>query len=99
MGKIIEGDDGLPAEEVGPWAKEKHEYLCRYIDISRAVRQKWLGDKNAGATFIDLFCGPVLGAAKFGEPKNGLTVESLLLGRKVWKVVLRFPRYILRLFP
>lgn len=58
MGKIIEVDDGLPAEEVGPWAKEKHEYLCRYIDISRAVRQKWLGDKNAGATFIDLFCGP-----------------------------------------
>ncbi len=58
MGKLIDGDDGLPAEEVGPWAKDKHEYLCRYIDISRAVRKKWLGDNKAGATYIDLFCGP-----------------------------------------
>lgn len=58
MGKLIDGDDGLPAEEVGEWAKEKHQYLCRYIDISRAVRSGWLGPQKAGATFIDLFCGP-----------------------------------------
>ncbi|BCO30127.1 hypothetical protein TspCOW1_02300 [Thiohalobacter sp. COW1] len=58
MGKLIEGDDGLPAEDVGVWAKEKHDYLCRYIDISRAVRSGWLGIGKAGATFIDLFCGP-----------------------------------------
>ena len=38
MGKLIDGDDGLPAEEVGVWAKEKHDYLCRYIDISRSTR-------------------------------------------------------------
>jgi len=37
MGKLIDGDDGLPAEEVGIWAKEKHDYLCRYIDISRSM--------------------------------------------------------------
>lgn len=62
MGKLIEGDDGMPAEEVGSWAKEKHDYLCRYIDISRAARAKYLakyiGDLKGGATFIDLFCGP-----------------------------------------
>lgn len=58
MGKLIEGDDGLPAEEVGAWAKEKHEYLCRYVDISRAVRAKWIGVGKAGATYIDPFCGP-----------------------------------------
>ncbi len=58
MGKLIDGDDGLPAEDVGAWAKEKHQYLCRYIDISRAVRSGWLGPGKAGATFIDLFCGP-----------------------------------------
>lgn len=58
MGKLIDGDDGLPAEDVGAWAKEKHEYLCRYVDISRAVRSGWLGPGKAGATFIDLFCGP-----------------------------------------
>lgn len=58
MGKSIAGDDGLPAEEVGVWAKEKHDYLCRYIDISRATRSKYIGDRKGGATFIDLFCGP-----------------------------------------
>lgn len=58
MGKLIDGDDGLPAEEVGIWAKEKHDYLCRYIDISRAVRPQWIGHGKAGATYIDPFCGP-----------------------------------------
>lgn len=58
MGKLIDGDDGLPAEEVGFWAAEKQDYLCRYIDITRGVRQKWVGPGDAGATLIDLFCGP-----------------------------------------
>ena len=58
MGKLIDGDDGLPAEEVGVWAKEKHDCLCRYIDISRSTRAKYLGPGKAGATYIDLFCGP-----------------------------------------
>ena len=50
MGKLIDGDDGLPAEVVGAWAKEKHDYLCRYVDISRAVRTQWIGPGKAGAT-------------------------------------------------
>lgn len=59
MGELIAGDDGLPAEEVGPWAKEKQEYLCRYVDISRAARKKYLAPLGrGGATYIDLFCGP-----------------------------------------
>ncbi len=58
MGNLIDGDDGLPAEDVGAWAKEKHDYLCRYIDISRAARAKYLGDRKGGATYIDPFCGP-----------------------------------------
>jgi three-Cys-motif partner protein len=58
MGQLIEGDDGLPAEEVGVWAKEKHDYLCRHIDISRGVRRRFIGSRDAGATYIDLFCGP-----------------------------------------
>lgn len=58
MGKLTDGDDGLPAEEVGVWAKEKHNYLCRYIDISRSTRAKYLGPGKAGATYVDLFCGP-----------------------------------------
>jgi three-Cys-motif partner protein len=58
MGRLIDGDDGLPAEDVGVWTKEKHQYLCRYIDISRAVRSGWTAPGKAGATFIDPFCGP-----------------------------------------
>lgn len=58
MGQLIAGDDGLPVEEVGAWAKDKIESLRRYIDISRAVRSKWLGPHKGGATYIELFCGP-----------------------------------------
>jgi three-Cys-motif partner protein len=58
VGNLIDGDDALPAEEVGAWAKEKHQLLRSYIDISRAVRRRWVGPTNAGATYIDLFCGP-----------------------------------------
>jgi three-Cys-motif partner protein len=57
MGETIQGDDGLPAEVVGPWAKSKINYLCRYIDITRRARAKFLPPKgNGGACYIDLFC-------------------------------------------
>lgn len=77
MGNLLDGDDGLPAEEVGPWAKEKHLLLGKYIDISQAVRRKWIGTTNAGATYIDLFCGP--GRAKIrktGEWIDGSSVAA-----------------------
>jgi hypothetical protein len=50
------GDDGLPLDEVGSWAKEKHERLRKFIDISRATRRKWVQGPG-GATYIDLYCG------------------------------------------
>ncbi len=49
-------DDGLPLDQVGPWAKEKHERLRKYIDITRATRRKWVRG-SGGATYIDLYCG------------------------------------------
>jgi three-Cys-motif partner protein len=49
-------DDGLPLDEVGPWAKDKHELLRKYVDISRAVRRKFV-QGGGGATYIDLYCG------------------------------------------
>lgn len=58
MGKLIDGDDGLKAEDVGGWVEDKHCLLRRYVDTSKGVRSKWLGPGKAGATFIDLFCGP-----------------------------------------
>lgn len=51
-------EDGFPREIVGPWVREKHARLERYVGISSAVRKKFIGPGNAGATFIDLFCGP-----------------------------------------
>lgn len=48
--------DGLELDEVGPWAKEKHERLHKYVDISRAARRKFV-EGSGGATYIDLFCG------------------------------------------
>lgn len=55
MGKIIQGDDGLIAEEVGPHAKQKHDYLRRYLDISKSARKRFL-DGPGGATYLDLYC-------------------------------------------
>lgn len=49
-------DDDLQLDEVGPWAKEKHERLRKYVDISRAARRKFLKGRG-GATYIDLYCG------------------------------------------
>ena len=48
-------DDGLPLDTVGPWAKEKHERLRKYVDISHAVRRKFL--PLGGATYVDVYCG------------------------------------------
>ncbi|MBX3498916.1 MAG: three-Cys-motif partner protein TcmP [Alphaproteobacteria bacterium] len=61
---LIDGDDGLPASEVGAWASQKHTYLNRYLDASRAARSKYLGAGKAGATFLDLFCGPGRGRVR-----------------------------------
>jgi three-Cys-motif partner protein len=49
-------DDGLPLDEVGPWAKEKHERLRKYVDISRGARRKFVQGEG-GATYVDLYCG------------------------------------------
>ena len=51
-------EDGFLREIVGPWVKDKHTHLAHYVGISRAVRRKFLGSGNAGATFIDLYAGP-----------------------------------------
>lgn len=76
MGELVAGDDGLPAEVVGAWAKEKHDLLCRYIDISRGVRKKFIGPGTAGATYIDLFCGPGRAQVKDAEFIDGSCVAA-----------------------
>jgi three-Cys-motif partner protein len=48
-------EDGLLMREAGPWAAEKLDYLCRYLNIfTTSMRnQRW-----KGLHFIDLFSGP-----------------------------------------
>lgn len=76
MGELVEGDDGLPAEYVGPWAIEKYNYLCRYVDISRGARGKFIGPGKAGATYLDLFCGPGRAKVRNGEFTDGGCVAA-----------------------
>jgi three-Cys-motif partner protein len=70
-------DDGFPMSEVGPWAKEKHARLRRYIEITAATRRKFVVPTPArprvgGATYIDLYCGP--GRSVVGE--TGEVIEG-----------------------
>jgi three-Cys-motif partner protein len=58
MGKLVSGTDGHPAEEVGEWADEKHYIVTEYIKLSHGARRQFLGPGTAGATYVDLFCGP-----------------------------------------
>ena len=64
MRKLVPGSDGLPAEEVGKWVEEKHFFITEYIKLSHGARRKFIGPKDAGAAYIDLFCGPGQGKIK-----------------------------------
>jgi three-Cys-motif partner protein len=74
--KYEDDEDGLPREIVGPWAREKYARLAKYVDISRAVRSRWVGTGKAGASFIDLFCGP--GKARIKDTTEVLHGSSLV---------------------
>jgi len=52
--------DGFPAQGVGDWTPEKHDWLQRFIESTRAVRSSYVpvGPKKEGAAYIDLFAGP-----------------------------------------
>jgi three-Cys-motif partner protein len=73
-------EDGLPREIVGPWVREKHARLERYVSISRATRKKYLGPRKAGATFIDLYCGP--GRARIEGTREIIDGSPLVAWRK-----------------
>ncbi|MEE9247685.1 MAG: three-Cys-motif partner protein TcmP [Dehalococcoidia bacterium] len=52
--QIIQGEDGLPALEVRPWAKDKLYFLSYFMAIfNRGMKNKW-----EHRAYIDLFAGP-----------------------------------------
>lgn len=74
--KYERDDDGFRREIVGPWVKDKHLRLRRYVDISRAVRRKFIGAGKAGATYLDLFSGP--GRVRFRDEASGTDGSPLI---------------------
>lgn len=52
--------DGFPAQGVGEWTPEKHDWLRRFIDAIWAAREKYVpaSSMKAGAAYVDLFAGP-----------------------------------------
>jgi three-Cys-motif partner protein len=48
-------EEGLLAENVGPWPVDKLKIVTDYIQASGAARRSYLG---TGAAYIDVFCGP-----------------------------------------
>lgn len=50
--------DGRLRAIVGSWTRQKHAILGTYVGYTRSVRRNWVERGPAGATYIDLFCGP-----------------------------------------
>jgi three-Cys-motif partner protein len=51
--------DGLPFQCVGAWARDKHDYVRRYLRATRAARAQYVPPNgHGGAAFVDLFAGP-----------------------------------------
>src|SRR5712691_3551896 len=48
-------EQGLPVENVGPWATDKLKIVTDYIQASGGARRRYL---RSGAAYIDVFCGP-----------------------------------------
>ncbi len=60
--RSVLGEDGFVVQCVGPWAKDKHDYLERYVEATAGPRSKYLSNQGGrpagGAAFVDLFAGP-----------------------------------------
>jgi three-Cys-motif partner protein len=80
-------DDGLPLDEVGPWAKEKHERLRKYVDITRAVRKKFV-ERSGGATYIDLYGGS--GRALVRDTQERIDGSPLVAFKCAWDGKVQF---------
>jgi three-Cys-motif partner protein len=71
--------DGLPLVCVGEWAEQKHARIRKYVDISRAVRRKFVEGKG-GATYIDLFSGP--GRARVRETTRIIDGSAVIAAKE-----------------
>jgi len=71
-------DDGLPLDEVGPWARDKHERLRQYVAIAAGARATFIA-AGGGASYVDLFCGS--GRAVIRDSKERIDGSPLVAFR------------------
>lgn len=71
----IDEGDGLKREIVHHWIEAKHARLRKYVDISRAARNKFAGN----CTYIDLFCS--VGRARIMETGEIVDGSALVAAR------------------
>jgi three-Cys-motif partner protein len=69
-------EDGRLREVVGSWVRKKHSILEEYVGYTRGVRRNWVAKGPAGATYIDLFCGP--GRVRIEDTKHVLHGSPLV---------------------
>jgi three-Cys-motif partner protein len=72
--------DGMRTELVGPWSREKHDRLRKYVDITRKTRAKFA---QSGSTYLDLYCGP--GRAKIRGQADAVDGSTVLAAREAAK--------------
>ncbi len=51
-------EGNLPVQCVGEWAKEKHDFIRRYIAATGGPRKKYASKGTGGLCYVDLFAGP-----------------------------------------
>lgn len=72
-------EDDAPLGEVGPQVHDKHARLRAYVEISAKVRAKFTGPGKAGASYIDLYCGPGRSQVRGSEAiVEGSAIVSIL---------------------
>lgn len=72
-----------PQTEVGPQVHDKQARLRAYVEISAKVRAKFTGPGKAGASYIDLYCGPPKSRERSsGAMVDGSAIVAVMTARK-----------------
>lgn len=74
-----EREDNLPVQCVGEWAKEKHDFIRRYVEATGGPRKKYASKGAGGLCYVDLFAGP--GRAYIAKTKEFIDGTPLIAAK------------------